>query len=56
MLLVFSKLKPNFTFCLVGIGTEAKSLGFHVQLGPVGGPLGKIADAGWGVQLRGLAS
>jgi hypothetical protein len=56
MLLVFSKLKPNFTFCLVGIGTEAKSLGFHVQLGPVGGPLGKIAEAGWDVQLRRLVS
>jgi hypothetical protein len=37
---------------LVGIGTEAKALGFHVQLGPVGGPLGKIAEAGWDVQLR----
>ena len=34
----------------------AKALGFHVQLGPVGGRLGKIAEAGWDVQLRGLAS
>jgi hypothetical protein len=24
------------------IGTESKALGVHVQLGPVGGPLGKI--------------
>jgi len=24
------------------IGAEAKGLGIHVQLGPVGGPLGKI--------------
>ncbi len=23
-------------------GTESKALGVHVQLGPVGGPLGKI--------------
>jgi beta-glucosidase len=28
------------------IGTEAKALGIHVQLGPVAGPLGKIATAG----------
>jgi len=34
----------------------AKALGFHVQLGPVGGRLGKIAEAGWDVQLGGLAS
>lgn len=27
-----------------GIGTEAKALGVHVQLGPVGGPLGKIPE------------
>jgi len=27
---------------LSSIGTESKALGVHVQLGPVGGPLGKI--------------
>lgn len=27
-------------------GAEAKALGVHVQLGPVGGPLGKIPEAG----------
>lgn len=28
------------------LGAEAKALGVHVQLGPVGGPLGKIPTAG----------
>jgi hypothetical protein len=41
---------------LVEIGAEAKALGIHVQLGPVGGPLGKIAEVGWFALLRGLAS
>jgi hypothetical protein len=29
---------------IIGLGTEAKALGVHVQLGPVGGPLGKIPE------------
>ncbi|PMD37755.1 glycoside hydrolase family 3 protein [Hyaloscypha variabilis F] len=28
------------------LGTESKALGVHVQLGPVGGPLGKIPEGG----------
>lgn len=30
----------------IEIGTESKAMGVHVQLGPVGGPLGKIPQGG----------
>jgi beta-glucosidase len=53
---VVQSSSPTSHSDLVGIGMGAKALGFHVQLGPVGGRLGKIAEAGWDVQLRGLAS
>lgn len=30
----------------IEIGTESKAMGVHVQLGPVGGPIGKIPHGG----------
>jgi beta-glucosidase-like glycosyl hydrolase len=40
------KLRDERRRILMDIGTESKALGVHVQLGPVGGPLGKIPVAG----------
>ena len=47
----YSKSKSRILILGLNTGTESKALGVHVQLGPVGGPLGKIPEVGWSVQL-----